>query len=43
MQRQANENIKQDQTEIPNLSLLMSTDEKGKIVKRKKDRPRKKN
>lgn len=41
MKRQANENIKQGQTEIPNLSLLLPTDEKGKIVKRKRGRPRK--
>lgn len=41
MKRQANENKELDQTEIPNLSLLMPTDEKGKIVKRKRGRPRK--
>ena len=41
MKRQANENIEQDKTEVPNISLLLSTDEKGKIVKRKRGRPRK--
>lgn len=41
IKRQANENIEQDKTEKPNLSLNLPTDEKGKIVKRKRGRPRK--